>query len=336
MAWVELVEVIAIACDKGGVGKTTTVATLGAALAEAGHKVLMIDLNAQKGVLAQDFGIKPASKDEDGDPVFGDGGLALANSICQGQPLQPIQVPGRENLYICIGGPLVARISHHMQLVGENEAPTVVAASLVQSYEGFDYVLIDCPPNDKAVRKAAMAAARWVLVPVKTDVGSLGGLAALSKQFHAVREEYNPFVQVLASFVFDTDMKELTSKDGTTVSPGKPLAEELGHHKRILGKAAAVIPHVIPHAEKPARAARAFGMPITELEAFAMKEQWPVADVRQATRLASAWVKVIKYVLAELQCRRIGHPAGTVLSIDNDGNPVYAMSAPEETQEVAS
>ncbi|MEU8901263.1 AAA family ATPase [Nocardia sp. NPDC048505] len=332
MAWIDLVEVIAVACDKGGVGKTTTVATLGAALASQGKRVLMIDLNAQKGVLPLDFGIPAAGVDEDGDPVFGDGGESLARAITNGQPLEPIQVPGRENLYICIGGPLMARVDTYMHVVGENEAPTVVAKSLRQSYQGFDYILLDCPPNDKAMRKAAMAAARWVLVPVKSDTGSLGGLAALAKQFHAVRHEYNPFVRMLASFIFDTDMKESINKDGST-TPSKTLAEELGHHKKIVGNQAAVIPHVIPHSERQAKAARQYGMPITELEARAIEEKWPVNDVRQATRLAAAWVKLIKFVLAELACRRIGHPAGMVLRIDTNGNPVYATAT---EQEVAS
>lgn len=335
MDWAAPADILAIACDKGGVGKTTTTATFGASLAKAGKKVLMIDLNAQKGVLAQDFGIPQAGVDEDGDPVFGDGGEALARAITNAQPLEPIQVPGRENLYICIGGPLVARISTYMHVVGENQAPTVVAESLAQSYQGFDYILIDCPPNDKAMRKAALAAARWVLVPVKSDSGSLGGLAALATQFNAVRHEYNPHVRMLASFIFDTDMKETVGKDGTT-TPSKALAEELGYHKTIVGDEAAVCPHVIPHSESQAKAARGWGMPITELEARALAEKWPVAEVTKASRLAKAWVKVIKYVLAEIECRRIGHPAGIVERIDQDGNAVYITIEPESVQEVAS
>lgn len=328
MTWVQPRSVIGAVCDKGGVGKTTFVSAFGAALAETGEKVLIIDANKQ-GNVSQDLGI-PQAIDGEGNllfdgpqPIFGDGGLALARSITNAEPLAPIEVPGRPNLYLCTGGPEFNRVKRYMATVGENEAPTVLAVSLRQVVDQFDYVLIDSPPEDEDMMKVVLAASRYIVCPTKTDRSSLIGLSTVAKAFAEIREDYNPFLELLGTFIFSTAMT-----DG-----GKSLNERRASQQAVMGDEGVSCPHGIPFVEKVGNSIRDWGMPVTELERKAIEENWPPADLNSVTRVARAWIRVIAYFQYELACRRAGHRPGAVdridLELDEKGNleavvPVYA------------
>ncbi|MFE3758810.1 ParA family protein [Nocardia tengchongensis] len=328
MSWIQDRKVISGVCDKGGVGKTTLISSLGAALAAAGFTVLIIDANKQ-GNVSQDLGI-PQAVDEAGEPVFineipvfGDYGAGLARSIVNGEPLAPIAVPGRDNLYLCTGGPEFTRVKRTLASVGENQAPTLLAVSLRPVVDQFDYVLIDSPPEDEEMMKLVLASSRWVICPTKTDSSSILGLTTVSATYKVIREEYNPYVELLGSFIFGTLMQD----------DGKPLQERLDMHQQIMGDEGVACPHGVPFVERVAISIRDYGRPVTELEEKAIAERWPTQEINSITRVARAWLKVINFFRYELDCRVVGHRPGAVdrieLEIDENDNviaitPVYA------------
>lgn len=313
MSWIEGRDVIAGACDKGGVGKTSFIAGFGAALAGGGKKVLVIDANKQ-GNVSQDLGI-PQVLDENDEPVtindipvFGDAGAALARAITTGTALEPIPVPDRPNLFLCVGGPEFTKVKRFIASVGENEAPTVLAVSLSQVADQYDYVLIDSPPEDEEMMKVVLGASRWVVCPTKTDDSSLLGLNAVAGVYKMIREDYNPYLELLGSFIFATSMKDDSG----------PFNEKRAAQQEIMGTEGIACPHGIPFVEKVANLVRAWGKPVTELEAKAIAEGWPLAEVNSIGRVAKAWVRVIFFFQHELQCRRMGHQPGIVERIELD------------------
>ncbi|WP_433574180.1 ParA family protein [Nocardia brasiliensis] len=337
MDWVADRKVLCGVCGKGGVGKTTFTSSLAAALAAAGFRVLIIDPNEQ-GNVSQDLGIHqavdahglPATTDK-GIPIHGDGGDALATAIVNGTPLNPIPVPDRDNLFLCVGGPEISRVKRTMASVGENQAPTLLAVSLSQVADQFDYVLIDSPPEDEEMMKLVMAASRWVVCPTKTDSSSVLGLTAVAATYNIIREDYNPYLELLGSFIFGTSMTD----------DGKPFKERREVQQQIMGGEGIACPHGIPFVEKVAISIRDYGLPVTELEQRAIREGWPLSEINSISRVTRAWLKVINFFRYELDCRVAGHSPGAVdhieLEMDEDGKnvdaivPVYAAHLTGDT-----
>src|SRR5690606_26608876 len=149
--------VIAVANDKGGVGKTSITANLSALYATAGYQVLALDLNRQAN-LSDDLGYR-------GSPID-DQGAGLIGSLLSGQPVRPVPVPGRERLDVVPGGVALGDLTGMM--VGRvqqrgRDAFRALAASLAPVAAGYDVVLIDTPPENTLLVDLALGGARWLL-----------------------------------------------------------------------------------------------------------------------------------------------------------------------------
>ncbi len=178
--------VIAVANQKGGVGKTTTAINLGTALAAVGRRVLVLDCDAQ-GNASTGLGVEPVARRKTSyDVLVGEG--TLAEAIIETKVPNLDLVPGDENL----AG--VETILHDDPQ--KNFKLRQAFDALKKSGRVYDTVLIDCPPSLSAVTINAMTAANAVLVPLQCEFLALEGLSQLLRTVDLVRTALNPELEI--------------------------------------------------------------------------------------------------------------------------------------------
>jgi chromosome partitioning protein len=201
------VKVVSVINHKGGVGKTTLTANLGAGLAARGSRVLLLDLDSQASLTISFF-----TQDEWTDSLLPGrtikhwyDGIASGEEITDPEPL--IASPPRVHDKLRRGGGHVDIIASHRDL---SEVDTELSAHLVHDPEGFglvhgrlrealshksladyDVVLIDCAPNFGLIAKNAVAASDMLLIPTKPDYLSTNGIDSLGLKIKDFVEEYN-------------------------------------------------------------------------------------------------------------------------------------------------
>ncbi len=175
-------KVIALANQKGGVGKTTTAVNLSAALAEKGKKILLIDSDAQ-GNATSGFGIKTEK-----------GGKTLYNVITEEEPMSSAIVKtAYDRLYICPSN--VDLSGAEIELVDVPDRAHRLKKALAAIKNDYDFILIDCPPSLGLVTLNALAAADTVLVPIQCEFYALEGLALLTGTIKRVKKSINPDIE---------------------------------------------------------------------------------------------------------------------------------------------
>ena len=178
-----MAQIIAVANQKGGVGKTTTTVNLGASLAYNGKKVLLIDMDAQ-GNATSGLGIKKGEVDRD-----------IYDVLINEEPLKDVVLPSsRENLSV---------VPATIQLAGaEVELTSLMARetrlkSAVQTVkDDYDYILIDCPPSLGHLTINAFTASDSVLIPVQCEYYALEGLSQLLNTVRLVQKHFNKELKV--------------------------------------------------------------------------------------------------------------------------------------------
>jgi chromosome partitioning protein len=227
--------VIAIANQKGGVGKTTTAVNLGACLAEAGHRVLVVDLDPQ-GNASTGVGIDHAARQISLYDVLS-GVATLKEAVVQTEVEGLSVVPSTIDL-----------AGAEIELVSQFSREGKLARALDPIRSEFDFVLIDCPPSLGLLTVNGLAAAEELIVPIQCEYYALEGLGQLLKNVEAVKESVNPRLQ-LAGIV-------LTMFDPRTRLADQVVEEVRGYFGSLVYDT--VIPRSVRVAEAPG-----FGKPIT-------------------------------------------------------------------------
>jgi chromosome partitioning protein len=240
-----LYRTIATINGKGGTLKTSITANVGGLLGAAGYRVLLVDLDPQ-GNLAQDLGYTHLS--DEGEQCF--------TAVSAGVPLTPFAA--RDHLDVVAGGErlhdLAAVILSRQQRGDASLVYRSLAASLAPTAGGYDFVLIDCPPGEEVLQQMALGAARWVLIPTKTDASSRIGLRRVAKQFLLARG-HNPTIELLGVAIV-----------GLNLTARRIHARARATIEEELEGAAPIFEAVIRHAEAVAVDARERGQLIHELE----------------------------------------------------------------------
>lgn len=185
--------VIAVANQKGGVAKTTTTHNVGVALAAAGKKVLMIDLDSQAS-LTISTGLEPLEMQRTIVDV-------LRKDVA---PIGECVHPITERLHIISS--IIDLAPMEMELLSRASREKILDRALKPIRESYDFILIDCPPQLSILTINALSCADGVLIPVKTDYLAYRGLTQLLDSIQEVQELINPDLKVLGvvATLYDT------------------------------------------------------------------------------------------------------------------------------------
>lgn len=175
--------IIAVANQKGGVGKTTTTVNLSAALAELGQRVLVVDLDPQANATTG-LGIDPFA-----------GGVSTYDVLLQnGRMLDSIVTTQVENLWLAPSTLDLA--GAEIELVPAFSRERRLDSALATVMHDFDFVFVDCPPSLGLLTVNAMAAAREVMVPIQCEYYALEGLGQLMRNIDLVRSSLNSDLEI--------------------------------------------------------------------------------------------------------------------------------------------
>ena len=172
--------IIAIANQKGGVGKTTTAINLAAAMAAYDQKVLLLDLDPQANATS---GLGFSKKEETG---------TVYSALLSGDITPVIRATAFPNLWLVPSGRDLVGIE--VELVGQPDRETRLRFALGAVRGSYDYVLIDCPPSLSLLTVNALTTADSVLVPIQTEYFALEGLTELLETIERVRDTFNPLL----------------------------------------------------------------------------------------------------------------------------------------------
>ncbi len=196
--------IIAMCNQKGGVGKTTTAINLGAALAEYGRKVLLVDFDPQ-GAASVGLGINALDLDT---TVYN---LLLDSKLSTRDAIQPTY---HDNLQV-----LPANIdlsAAELQLVNEVARESALARVLRQVEDEYDVIIIDCQPSLGLLAVNALTASHGVLIPVSAEFFALRGVALLVETIETVRDRINPRLKIDGIVPTMIDARTLHSKEVLT------------------------------------------------------------------------------------------------------------------------
>ena len=184
--------VLAVANQKGGVGKTTTAINLGTALAAIGEKVLVLDLDPQ-GNASTGLGIAPEARTRTSFDVL-TGATDLAGAAVPTAVPGLHVVPANSDL-VGVESDLAGDAGRAFKL--RDAVMALVAQSRSRPQDaGFSYVLIDCPPSLNLLTLNALAAANAVLVPVQCEFFALEGISQLKDTIEQIRATLNPALEI--------------------------------------------------------------------------------------------------------------------------------------------
>ena len=195
--------VLAISNQKGGVGKTTTVVNLSAALGDMGYKVLVVDFDPQ-GNTTSGFGV-----DKDGLAL--DAYDVLVDDAQAGEAIVKTRFDG---VYLIAS--TVQLAGAEIELVNMENRERVLKKALDSVKENFDYVFIDCPPSLGLLTINAFAAADSLLIPIQCEYYALEGVTKLLETIKVVQRGLNPHLRIFGVLMTMYDSRTTLSKQVVT------------------------------------------------------------------------------------------------------------------------
>lgn len=197
--------IIAVANQKGGVGKTTTVLNLGAALAEQGHKVLAVDFDPQ-GSLTLALGINPDDLEASVYDV-------LAAAINDRTNPNIREVITQTSAGIDLAPANIELSQAELDLINALSRESVLKGMLSRIRRKYDYILIDCPPSLSLLTINALTAADKVIMPLQADYLAMKGIRLLLRTITRVQAKLNPSLEIAGVLLTLADMRTLHSRE---------------------------------------------------------------------------------------------------------------------------
>jgi chromosome partitioning protein len=217
--------VYAVANQKGGVGKTTTAVNVGACLAEAGERVLLVDLDPQANATSG-LGLRANG--------------VSTHDLLDGAPLRDIVRPsGLQNLDVVMAKSDLATAA--VELSARDGGERYLAEALAGELDPYSFVFLDCPPSFGPLTVNALAAATRALVPVQAEYYALEGLSQLLGTINLVKGRLNPGLAVAGIL--------LTMADGRTRLAAQVEAELRRHFNELVFTT--TVPRSVRLAEAP-------------------------------------------------------------------------------------
>ncbi len=188
-------KIIAVANQKGGVGKTTTTINLGASLAVYGKKVLIVDMDPQANS-TRGLGIQVDT--------------CIYHALIGSRTLESIvQATATDNLYIAPSNISLIGFEYEIQSQKDKE---FVLKKILKNVRGYDYVIIDSPPSLGLLTINGLVAAHSALIPVQCEYFAIEGLAQLLHTINLVKKTFNPFLKISGILLTMHDKRNNISK----------------------------------------------------------------------------------------------------------------------------